>query len=468
MNSFQDLVYESDGGYKYAARKADGSVILVDASTNGETVNGYATTVFTIECDGRMAMGTPDTHYVWALDGDFTKATVGTGHSSIILLPVAARNGGPPITKNKMKTRRTQKNTKRSFYNEGQQPRCPNNPPDLVARDLTKAQGGRDPQANGCGSAGIGGYLVPDYKFTPCCDVHDLCYDNCANGKKENCDSQFGSCMHSVCDKIPWWQPFDQYACPRIADFYEWFVSTWGNSAFKSANTERCGCFCPHRYDDSLPENDSFNCGGCGNTCPDKTHCKSSKCVCNQDTCGNSCVDTKSHPKNCGACGNVCGSGICRNGECYTPKSVTITKKCPANKVWLNMGRTNYYSKYGYGNLIGDVRDLRGDSDAQYYGDPERYSLNNHGLGFSLTDCCDTCYSMDDCIAFYLQKQYDQVYCWTMNQERKDTYRDLSFNPPVPQCHYGGFYLQSEHVGLGGLDNGWSDSIVEYGPCYQP
>ncbi|KAF2491398.1 hypothetical protein BU16DRAFT_529931 [Lophium mytilinum] len=470
---FQDLVYEGPDGNKYAARKDDGSVVLLDASTNGDNVDGYETTVFTIECDGRMAMGTPSTHYVWALDGDFTKATVGTGHSKIILLPRAASIEVNPkqirtTVTNDAKARRSRNkmNTKRSDYNEGQSPRCPNNPPELVAKTLTKAQGGRDAQANGCGSAGIGGYLVPDYKFTPCCDAHDLCYDNCENGRKENCDHNFGSCMHSVCDKIPWWQPLDQYACPRIANFYEWFVETWGNSAYSSANKERCGCFCPHRYDNSLPADDSFNCGGCGNQCPDKTHCKSSKCVCNQDTCDNKCVDVKSHPKNCGSCGNVCSSGICKDGACYTPKSVAITNKCPADKVFLKMGRVMYYSKYGYGNTMGDVRDLRGDSDALYYGDPERYSLNNHGLGFTKGQCCDTCYSMDDCLLFYMQKQYDEVYCWTVNQERRDTlFTALAFSPEKKQCHFGGFELEPMNVGDGSVDNGYSDSEVEFGPC---
>ncbi|KAK6504828.1 hypothetical protein TWF481_006765 [Arthrobotrys musiformis] len=71
-------------------------------------------------------------------------------------------------------------------------------------------------------------------------------------------------------------------------------------------------CVCP--FD---TQTDRSNCGACGNICPTGTHCNGGQCVCNEDQCGNVCLNLKYNPNNCGSCGNVCASGYCKNGVCW-------------------------------------------------------------------------------------------------------------------------------------------------------
>lgn len=269
-----------------------------------------------------------------------------------------------------------------SPWTDGQLPRVPSSPANLYS---FRREGARDMESNGCGSGSTAGW-IPQLNFGHCCDLHDYCFDNCYGGNPrekctddyckpsswEGCNSAFYNCLHgSICSQYSWvWFTIKRAACECAASFYAWVVTThFGADAFKEANSERCDAYCHDGHplchgqcltytgDDNNNcggcdykcntglhyecqsgqcvctadiQNDSSNCGGCGRTCPYKTHCSGAACVCNDDQCGNLCVDLQSHPRNCGSCGHVCSTGYCFEGQCVDVSGLaTATDSAP-------------------------------------------------------------------------------------------------------------------------------------------
>lgn len=118
-----------------------------------------------------------------------------------------------------------------------------NGPNDCPNNRITKS--GYTPTYNGCGSAGIGGYLVPDdfddYSFTPACNNHDVCYGTC-NANKDTCDSNFLRDMRMVCEQHFLDFSPAKHDCDENAWIYYRAVQVIGGGAYSDAQQEACDC----------------------------------------------------------------------------------------------------------------------------------------------------------------------------------------------------------------------------------
>ncbi|KAI0387449.1 hypothetical protein F5Y04DRAFT_274302 [Hypomontagnella monticulosa] len=313
---------------QYVAMTSEGDVVLTTSSTGTTTrkENGseFTTSIFGVECDGHITAAHGGSQYTWDIstDGTSTAFTASIVPSKKTMIAYSLRR--------KAESRR--KLRIRNKYTEGIAPRCPKEPPGLVARAFP---GARPPASNGCGPA-KGFNPVPNFSFGSCCDAHDICYDDCENGTFEQCNEAFHHCMSTTgCDPLKgrWGGGIDYLACLKAADFYAWAVSTeLGQDAFKNSTKERCGCYCPeaqglcgrgdgnHRCS-PINGTDVNNCGACGKVCPGKSTCYNGKCFCPNDQCDDLCVNLRNNANNCGACGKKCATGYCVEGKCKDPRT---------------------------------------------------------------------------------------------------------------------------------------------------
>ncbi|KAK7918462.1 salivary secreted peptide [Apiospora marii] len=400
---FYDLITtDENGATVYVAwNPSTMEMRTTNHSTEGQTPDsdGLITSIFSFSCDGRMVISdASQTVYTWEVspDGVRTRLVVGapTDDTMVLLVPDSTPPGYQPNvaasdsipTKRHARYASTPNHSllaRDANYHEGQLPRVPSYPPNLVSRPRDHV---RPMTYNGCGSGSTSSW-IPQLNFGHCCDMHDYCYDNCQGGQVElcheqycapgtweKCNSAFYDCMHNTaCPQYSWfWSPIRRALCEKEAQFYAWVVTTYkGAEAFRDAAADRCGAYCDlgggalqplcngncnsHAYDDANCgacgvtcatgyqfhcqagrcvctadiQNDSQNCGGCGNRCPYKTHCSGAHCVCDDETCNNTCVNTKNHPRNCGGCGNVCATGYCFQGQCVDPDAAPTSTGPP-------------------------------------------------------------------------------------------------------------------------------------------
>lgn len=101
-------------------------------------------------------------------------------------------------------------------------------------RKLTKKE--KKEFCNGCGTKGIGGYLVPDYiwflNIRECCNIHDYDYKNGKNiADKKKADDRFFNNMKALIGHKTKWEWLKKRRM-RIAYAYYYFVKEHGDRAF--------------------------------------------------------------------------------------------------------------------------------------------------------------------------------------------------------------------------------------------
>jgi secretory phospholipase A2 len=101
---------------------------------------------------------------------------------------------------------------------------------------IPKPRPGYKATSNGCGPEGM--TLQSEFEFTPCCDVHDICYGTCQS-LRTKCDSAFKLCLHQACGSLTGEKKKE---CKSQADVYYMTTTLFGGSFFASSQREACVC----------------------------------------------------------------------------------------------------------------------------------------------------------------------------------------------------------------------------------
>lgn len=92
--------------------------------------------------------------------------------------------------------------------------------------------------SNGCGYGSdmkVGGA----YDFSPCCDMHDVCFTVC-NAKFQFCEKEFKACQQKICDKQDTKE--DAQACQGQLQLYSMGTGLFGCGVFPASQEEGCDC----------------------------------------------------------------------------------------------------------------------------------------------------------------------------------------------------------------------------------
>jgi len=120
---------------------------------------------------------------------------------------------------------------------------CPSACEDAETNSLVPAPKQRiRPYSNGCSvppsiRQGLGDYSA----FEPCCDLHDTCYMSCGVSKPF-CETEFGKCMKSICQKKHKTNPQKRQECNGLADMFMMGTTMFGCGGYTELQKEGCDC----------------------------------------------------------------------------------------------------------------------------------------------------------------------------------------------------------------------------------
>jgi secretory phospholipase A2 len=224
--SFNDFTAEVNGETSYMALFKDGALGWANRSSNGQsyTANNYVTTVFALECNGRVHAGIDGaTELAFSISDEDGVATLSPNTENANTLVVV-----PDEQHSQTELRRE--------LQKRDHPRCPAG---KTAVDKVPRPAGNP---NGCGAADMPDF-VPDGVFKDCCNDHDQCYSTCSAGF-DQCNDNFLTCLKKKCDSEykGFFKAPIRLSCHAGARIYHGAVSTAGGSAFDDATKGSCNC----------------------------------------------------------------------------------------------------------------------------------------------------------------------------------------------------------------------------------
>jgi hypothetical protein len=111
---------------------------------------------------------------------------------------------------------------------------------------------GNVPTGNGCGpdpasGCPAGPFKIPqgygDANFTPGCNDHDTCYEDCNYSSHAYCDSKFGNDLLDICAvSYPDINTLPRFGCYELATDFEIAVRVGGDCAWIAAQHKACEC----------------------------------------------------------------------------------------------------------------------------------------------------------------------------------------------------------------------------------
>lgn len=276
VSGVYDLVYAGSTP-QFVAMTNTGKIVLVKASTGTSYKNNRVTSIFNVDCYGRISISQGGSNYTWSTNGassSLTRASMPANNMKALPKTI-------PEVQSALKHRRrnqelAERLVKRS-YSDGPAPKCPASPPSLIAK--TK-QGYQLGEGNFCESLSEYWSISP-FDFDGSCAVQSLCYDQCEDFGWQSCNGIFGTMMILSClDAFEsWWEVIPAVACAAQASYFTGVAATKkGRDLFYKAQGAMCRCFCSSPPDTCVFSNGNFycadihgaddsNCGNCGRQC---------------------------------------------------------------------------------------------------------------------------------------------------------------------------------------------------------
>lgn len=264
ISGVYDMVYEGETN-QYVAMTITGGVVLVDAST-GPQFSGLAiTTIFNVDCLGRVYITYGGSNYTWSTKGQSCSLTASSDPTNNMkALPVTMLEVHEMLKDRKRSQELAELLIRRSKLEQRvnadtNAPQCPAVPAGLVS----KTKSGYD-LGHGSFCENLSDYWeLSPFDFDGSCEIQSLCYDQCENFSWVGCNAIFAYVMLLSYAKNfeSWWHVVQAVACAAQASYFTAIAATkTGRELYCKAQDNMCFCFCSSPPDTCVYSDGSFYC----------------------------------------------------------------------------------------------------------------------------------------------------------------------------------------------------------------